>query len=846
MVSLVLNLGITFVFLCQYPLNASIADVTRDRYGSTTLAIFRELENARTKSSKVKQDLDFLLKCQNADLFPVFLRFKLSSKQLSRSSDIARFRRRLLQREINNKRKTLQRLLERTSVLSANLKSVVRHVDFVHYQRVISDTCSKASSKVSAIHQNKLSRLRAQALVDNALLNPDSVISNLSSYQLSDIEKAALARGLKFTLPPGRLKKGSYLANFELLFKKLNLESFSGTSEDKLYFQNKLRDCAFSSMYNFNSSRHTLNNMPPEELQALQNLAKNKDIVVMRPDKGTGVVIMDKSDYVTKVEQIILDETKFKVHKNQDLYKVSRSIERKVRDFLREKVSKPGHITKEQYNKLYPNGSHIGVLYGQPKVHKQNAPMRPICSAVGTSTYELSKFVAEIISPAASNVHGTDLKDTFQFVQQISDININNYYMVSFDVQSLFTNVPLDETIKICLDRLYRSSNPDIVPPTLPENVLKGMIEICLKDNTFVFNQKVYYQVDGVAMGNPLGPLFANIFMAHLEETYIHGSQYSPDYYWRYVDDTFCLFSNREDVVKFHEFLDSLHPSAKFDREEESDGKLSFLDTVIKRTEDPNPNISTRIKPTDKGLLYNYSSFVPDKTKTALISTLVYRAYRIASDMLTFHLDITVLKNKLTSNGFPTHLIDTYIGAVLGRHHANISQPSTTDVPRKEVLVVMPYLGPVSHLVKRQLTKLVHKFYPSVELKFVYRRGFRIANMFNYKDKFPLSCKSMVVYYTQCKQCGPSAAYIGKTVNTVYERFFASGTGHLAPNNKNSALLDHLVSTGDPNCDFVFNDLKILDTGSYDEQIRFIESILLKYDKQNLNTCERSIELQLV
>ena len=120
--------------------------------------------------------------------------------------------------------------------------------------------------------------------------------------------------------------------------------------------------------------------------------------------------------------------------------------------------------------------------------------------------------------------------------------------------------------------------------------------------------------------------------------------------------------------------------------------------------------------------------------------------------------------------------------------------------------------------------------------------------MFNYKDKFPLSCRSMVVYYTQCKNCGPSEAYIGKTVNTVYERFFASGTGHLSATNKNSALIDHMVNTNDPKCDFVFDDVKILDSGSYDEQIRFIESILvlLKYDKQNLNTCERSIELQLV
>ena len=284
--------------------------------------------------------------------------------------------------------------------------------------------------------------------------------------------------------------------------------------------------------------------------------------------------------------------------------------------------------------------------------------------------------------------------------------------------------------------------------------------------------KKVYYQIDGVAVGNPLGPLFANIFMAHLEETYIHGCQDSPEYYWRYVDDTFCHFRNREDVTKFHDFINSLHPSVKFDREEETDSKLSFLDTIIKRTEDPTPNISTRIKSTDKGLLYNFSSFVPDRTKTGLISTLVYRVYKIASDMTTFHLDVTVLKSKLKLNGFPMHLIDTYIGKVLNRHHANIIQPSITDIPRKEIVVAMPYLGPVLHVVKRQLVRLVHRFYPSVELKFVYRRGYRLANMFSYKDKFPLSCRSMVVYYTQCKQCGPSAAYIGKTVNTVYGRFF--------------------------------------------------------------------------
>ena len=101
----------------------------------------------------------------------------------------------------------------------------------------------------------------------------------------------------------------------------------------------------------------------------------------------------------------------------------------------------------------------------------------------------------------------------------MNDIDVSQLFMVSFDVQSLFTNVPLSETIQICLDRLYRSDN--ITAPSLPEHVLKNLIELCVQDNTFVFNGRVYYQIDGVAMGNALGPILANIFMAHLEETKI-------------------------------------------------------------------------------------------------------------------------------------------------------------------------------------------------------------------------------------------------------------------------------------------------------------------------------------
>ena len=205
------------------------------------------------------------------------------------------------------------------------------------------------------------------------------------------------------------------------------------------------------------------------------------------------------------------------------------------------------------------------------------------------------------------------------------------------------------------------------------------------------------------------------------------------------------------------------------------------------------------------------------------------------------------MEKRLKLNGFPKYLIDKCIGKVLDRYHVNTtSSDNITTVPKHEIMIALPYLGPLSNITRRRILRLVHKFYPSVNTRVVFRRGFRIANLFNYKDKFPIAYRSMVVYHIHCRKCGPSQAYIGKTVNTLYERFYASGSGHLHPHNVESSLLNHINKSTDPDCAFHFEDVKILESGRYDQEIRFMESILLKYDRQNLNTCERSISLEIV
>ena len=158
-------------------------------------------------------------------------------------------------------------------------------------------------------------------------------------------------------------------------------------------------------------------------------------------------------------------------------------------------------------------------------------------------------------------------------------------------------------------------------------------------------------------------------------------------------------------------------------------------------------------------------------------------------------------------------------------------------------LVSLPFLGPLSYVIKRRLVKLVGKFYPTIQLKVVFRRGFRIRNLFSFKDKFPLKCFSGVVYKISCKNCGPSQAYLGKTINTLHERFFGAN-GHLHPSSSNSALLKHMDAN--PLCEFDFSSIEIIDKCNTDLKLRYMESIYLKFEKQTLNTQEWSIPLNIM
>ena len=184
--------------------------------------------------------------------------------------------------------------------------------------------------------------------------------------------------------------------------------------------------------------------------------------------------------------------------------------------------------------------------------------------------------------------------------------------MVSFDVTSLFTKIPLNTTIKLAVD-LIKTSQPDL---NISEKDLTSLFNFATCETHFLLKGKFYGQIDGVAMGSPLTPVLANLFMGHYEKEWLNSYDgVSPSYYTRYVDE----------AKRFFSYLNSRHPNVKFTMETEVHKVILFLDVLIDNRNNI-LNTNTYYKLTYSGLLLNFDSFTSRFYKISLIKCLIDRA----------------------------------------------------------------------------------------------------------------------------------------------------------------------------------------------------------------------------
>ena len=470
-------------------------------------------------------------------------------------------------------------------------------------------------------------------------------------------------------------------------------------------------------------------------------------------------------------------------------------------------------------------------MYGLPKIHKETTPLRPILAAYNTPTYPLAKFLIPILQPLTVNDY--TLQNSYDFYNKISTFTFNGpMFMSSFDITSLFTNIPLDETINLICQNLFSTHDRF---HNFSEIEFREFLNLTCRESFFIFGDSAYQQRDGVQMGSPLGPTLANAFLCHYETIWLNlcPPEFKPIFYKRYIDDTFIIFKEQSHATKFLEFLNNQHVNIKFTLETEHNKSIPFLD--IKTFRDHNNKMHTSIyrKPTFSGLGMSFFSHTPLKYKINNIKTLIYRAYNLSSSLFAFHQEIEFLRIFFTNNGYPISTVEKQCRNFLNNIYKKPAQSLT--VNKKIVFLSLPYYGTDSEPLYSKLLNILSDYYPQVKFNIALKNTFTIGSLFRSKDSVSSEVLADIIYCFTCDSC--QASYVGSTKRRFRERVdqhlgVSSRTGKPLTTVTLSIPRKHATDHNHP---FKSKHFKIIDQSNSSLNLLILESLHIHQLKLSLN-----------
>ena len=316
-------------------------------------------------------------------------------------------------------------------------------------------------------------------------------------------------------------------------------------------------------------SHATPPNITREERKAIRELKEDKSRMVLTADKGVALVVIDTADYKKKAEELLQQPT-YQLIPTDPTSKYKNKLINMLKSIKAE-----GCFNEAVYKKLYLTGAGSPKFYGLPKIHKEGVPLRPIVSSIGAVTYYTSKELSRILKPLVgrSPYH---IQNNQDFIQQIQGIQLQpNQCMVSVDVKALFTSMPIQPAITI-IKKLLEEEQSLQQRTTMSVNNITCLLEFCLKSTYFTYQGQHYEQLEGAAMGSPISPIVANLFMENFEEKAIHTAPHPPYFWKRYVDDTFTILESSHRRA-FLDHINSIDQHIQFTCEEQ---KRRWIPTI--------------------------------------------------------------------------------------------------------------------------------------------------------------------------------------------------------------------------------------------------------------------------
>ena len=496
----------------------------------------------------------------------------------------------------------------------------------------------------------------------------------------------------------------------------------------------------------------------------LKTLIHNKDVVILKGDKDSSIVIMNKADYINKMETMIEDGIENGTYAEsgdttmQDL--------KRFQDFLRRNFKKYEH-----YSEMYPESNERPKMYGTAKTHKfdktdnmeiTKLKFRPIIDQTGTYTYKAAKVISQYLKPLCDSEY--TIKDTQSFANLIKELPPlkEDEEDVSYDIESLFTNIPINDTIDYILDQIYVQHK---LKPICNKLIFKRLLIKLSTEVTFTFNSKFCKQTDGCTMGGPLSVTFSDIYMTKMERDVVR--PFNPIFYRRYVDDIY----NRRKINKkddLYEALNKYHENIKLTVEK---SPSKFLDTKLIIN---NGIYETQVYRKETKMPTHWSSNIPKRYKRNAISVDLHRSKRLSSN---FDTEVQIIKSKFKSVGYPLPFIDNVIRTfkeknIVDQNNATndnddepLIPPYFFEVNKRFILLKLPFCQNNEIKSKHFLKKFHHFTKNNFDIAISWETR-KIQTLFHLKEKklYP-ACK---IYYGVC-ECGED--YIGETKRNTITRW---------------------------------------------------------------------------
>lgn len=407
-------------------------------------------------------------------------------------------------------------------------------------------------------------------------------------------------------------------------------------------------------------SRHK-SNLTHEQRKAvteLRTLVEDRRIRISSADKGGATVVQNTEDYIEEAMKQLSNTKHYVPLQSDPTPKIA-----KESNEITDQLLADGHISEQTHRwaKLNVSQTKCHRFYTLPKIHKtlNNPPGRPIVSGINGPTEKLSKIVDSWLQPYVTSLQ-SHIKDSTHMLTMLEKWNHDygpfpdNTRLVTIDVTALYTNIPHDDMKEAVRYFLSKQAEPETPPP----EVVVDVADHVLQNNVFSFEGKVFKQVLGTAMGTPMAPTGANLFMGMLEERLLDQSPVpvNREFWKRFIDDILMLWmGSQEELDVFIDHMNSFHPTIKFTANSSTDS-VPFLDINI-TLRDGFLRTDLYSKPTDAHAYLHSSSSHPRHTVKNIPYSLFIRLRRLCSTPDVFNSRCQELSQQLKCRGYNQKVI---------------------------------------------------------------------------------------------------------------------------------------------------------------------------------------------